>query len=175
MGTPLLVVCMGVSGSGKSTLSRALATEMNWPFVEADDFHSDESRAQMRSGQPLSDSDREPWMFAIVEQLRELAARNQSCVMAHSALRRVHRDMLRNAGMSTQFLFLDCSSDMIAERLQLRENHFMPVDLLSSQYRALEPPIDEPDVVRLNAADTPQTLLTVALTTLNQVKKVSHA
>ncbi|MEL7022919.1 MAG: gluconokinase, GntK/IdnK-type [Pseudomonadota bacterium] len=175
MNAPSLVICMGVSGCGKSTLAAALANELGWTLVEADDFHNDENRERMRSGQPLRDSDREPWMAAIVERLGELARRHQSCVMAHSALRRAHREALRDVGLSTQFLFLDCASEVLVDRLQKRRDHFMPAELLPSQYRALEPPTDEPDIVRLNAADSLQTLLSVSLATLNHNRKVSHA
>jgi gluconokinase len=35
----VIVVVMGVSGSGKSVVGQALATDLGWPFFDADDFH----------------------------------------------------------------------------------------------------------------------------------------
>src|SRR6266404_3576824 len=51
------VVVMGVAGSGKSTLGAALAERMGWAMIEGDDFHSDENKARMHAGVPLSDAD----------------------------------------------------------------------------------------------------------------------
>lgn len=60
----MVVVLMGVAGSGKTTVGRLLAQELGWPFYDADDFHPVENREKMRSGLPLSDEDRAPWLRA---------------------------------------------------------------------------------------------------------------
>ncbi|MEE7567156.1 AAA family ATPase, partial [Xanthomonas sp. Kuri4-3] len=51
---------MGVSGSGKTTVAWALASHYGYDFLDADDFHSDEARAQMAHGVPLTDAQRAP-------------------------------------------------------------------------------------------------------------------
>ena len=56
---------MGVSGTGKTTLGHALAERLNWAFIEADDFHPPQNVEKMRSGQPLSEGDRAPWLAAV--------------------------------------------------------------------------------------------------------------
>ena len=46
---------MGVSGSGKSAVGQALATDLGWPFFDADDFHPEANVAKMAAGTPLTD------------------------------------------------------------------------------------------------------------------------
>ncbi len=65
--TPTSIVVMGVSGSGKSTVAAGLVERLGWEFAEGDDFHPPANVEKMRSGTPLGDEDRWPW-------LRDLAA-----------------------------------------------------------------------------------------------------
>ena len=41
-----IVVVMGVSGAGKTVVGQALARALDWPFYDADDYHSPENIAQ---------------------------------------------------------------------------------------------------------------------------------
>src|SRR5262249_9151843 len=61
----VVVIVMGVAGSGKTVIGRALAATLGWRFVDADDYHSKENIAKMRSGQALTDADRAPWLAAL--------------------------------------------------------------------------------------------------------------
>lgn len=146
---PRLVVCMGVSGCGKSTVARAVADAFGLSMLEGDDFHPAENRARMASGQPLDDAMREPWIDGIVEALRAGAAAGGDCVLACSALRRAHRQRLREAGYETRFLWLDGAPELLTAWIEAREGHFMPSSLLDSQFAALEPPAGEADVERI--------------------------
>ena len=65
------VVVMGVAGSGKSTLGAAIARELGYGFIDADDLHPQENIEHMRSGQPLTDAMRWPWLDASGVQLRD--------------------------------------------------------------------------------------------------------
>jgi gluconokinase len=53
--TPVLLVVMGTSGSGKSTVGQQLAHSLDFPFLDADDFHPAENVAKMSAGVPLAD------------------------------------------------------------------------------------------------------------------------
>ena len=57
-----VVVVMGVSGSGKTTLGQAQAERHGFRFFDADDFHPLANIAKMRSGVPLDDAYRAPWL-----------------------------------------------------------------------------------------------------------------
>jgi len=59
---PILVIVMGVSGSGKSTLGAALASALGLPFTDADALHPKANIEKMRTGTPLTDADRQPWL-----------------------------------------------------------------------------------------------------------------
>jgi len=151
---PVLVISMGVSGCGKSTLARHLAKKFGLVFLEADDFHSAENKAHMASGKPLTDAMREPWIAAMCDALREHRQRGESCVLAYSGLRRAHRARFRELGYPVLFVHLAGPQEVIRRRMEGRVNHFMPADLLTSQYAALEPALNEPDIMTVNVAQS---------------------
>lgn len=163
---PRLLVVMGVSGSGKSTLAQALAEHYGFTYLDADDFHSDEAKAHMAAGKPLTDTMREPWVQSICADLRRRAEAGESCTLAFSGLRRAHRQQLRSLPFATSFLFLSGEKDRIEQRMVLREDHFMPVGLLESQLAALEHPQEERDVIVLDAANTLQEITGQCVRTL---------
>jgi gluconokinase len=67
---PSSLIVMGVAGSGKSTLAAALAEQLQRPWLEGDQFHSDANRRKMAQGEPLTDEDRASWLATLAEQLR---------------------------------------------------------------------------------------------------------
>jgi gluconokinase len=69
---PMVLVLMGVSGSGKSTVALELHRVLGWPFQEGDDLHPPSNVEKMRSGHPLDDADRLPWLRAIAGWIDEL-------------------------------------------------------------------------------------------------------
>ena len=99
------VVVMGVSGSGKSTVGEALARRLGTRFVDADDLHPAANVGKMRSGIPLTDDDRWPWLDAVGQALAEAPA--PGVVVACSALRRAYRDRLRAFAPDTVFVALE--------------------------------------------------------------------
>lgn len=144
------IVVMGVSGCGKSALSVALAQQLGWRAIDADELHSAQAVAKMRAGQALTDSDREPWLDRVGAVLAEASAHGQGLLVACSALRRAYRDHLRAACPGVRFLFLDGMPGVIAARMAGREDHYMPISLLDSQLQTLERPgSDEVDVARV--------------------------
>jgi gluconokinase len=137
-GKPILV--MGVSGSGKTTLGHALAAALGWPLIEADDFHSPANVAKMHSGVPLTDADRAPWLETIRTAMAQHAKRGESVVVSCSALKKSYRDLLRRDAPSLLTVWLSADKTILRDRLAHRAGHFMPADLLDSQFAALEPP-----------------------------------
>ncbi|MFH8499000.1 gluconokinase [Streptomyces coeruleorubidus] len=131
------VVVMGVSGSGKTTVGRLLAQRLGVPYAEGDDFHPASNVAKMRAGHPLDDEDRRPWLDEIARWLTGHA--DSGGVVACSALKRRYRDRLASAAPHVFFLHLDGSPELIAARITARRGHFMPPELLRTQFADLEP------------------------------------
>ncbi|HEY2041165.1 MAG TPA: gluconokinase, GntK/IdnK-type, partial [Jatrophihabitans sp.] len=105
-------------------------------LADADDFHSDEAKAKMAAGHPLTDADRAPWLQRIAEWLR---SQPEGCVLACSALKRSYRDVLRTGSDNLCFLHLAGDPAVVTERVGHRMHHYMPASLVQSQYAALEP------------------------------------
>ena len=137
----MIIVVMGVCGCGKSTVGTALARSLQWPFLDADDFHPPENVAKMAQGTPLSDADRWPWLDRVAGELTQILVRGDHAVLACSALKQAYRDRLARAG-DVRFVHLDGDYETIAGRLQERQHRYMPATLLASQFAALEPPVD---------------------------------
>jgi gluconokinase len=138
--TPCALIVMGVAGSGKSTIGETLAGRIGWRFEDGDRFHPASNVAKMSAGVPLTDDDRWPWLQAIADEIDRLCAAGERAVVACSALRRVYRDVLIHGRNDVRLVYLDGSQQLIAERLNRRKGHFMPPDLLASQFKTLEPP-----------------------------------
>ena len=151
---PLLVICFGVSGCGKSTLAEHLAEKFALEYIEADDFHPQVNKDHMAAGNPLDDAMREPWIVALCEHIKTLAGDNQSSVMANSCLKKKYRDRYRDLGCKTLFIHLHGDRDLIYSRMQARSEHFMPPELLDSQFATLESTAGESDVITINIAQT---------------------
>ena len=132
---------MGVSGCGKTTLGKKLAAFLDLPFIEGDQFHAAENIEKMKSGIPLNDQDRVPWLTDLNEAV--IRKKNTGVVLACSALKKKHRDLLSQNIPSNQLLwvYLACDIKTLQERMQNR-NHFMPTSLLESQLETLEVPKD---------------------------------
>jgi carbohydrate kinase (thermoresistant glucokinase family) len=148
----MLVVVMGVAGVGKTTVGELVAHGLDLPFHDADAFHTEESRRKMAAGIPLTEADREPWLRDLARRMREWEAEG-GAVVACSALRRRHREVLASAG-PVRFVFLDADPETIRERIARRKGHYMPPELLGSQLATLEPPGSD-EAVRIETAGTP--------------------
>lgn len=138
-GVPLHIVVMGVSGSGKSTVARALRDRLGWDFAEGDDFHPQSNIDKMAAGRPLVDEDRWPWLETLAAWTAERDAREQPTILACSSLKLAYRNLLRKGGEGTYFVHVHGDKDLLLERMQTRERHFMPATLLESQLDTLEP------------------------------------
>jgi gluconokinase len=154
-GLPRVLLIMGVSGSGKSTAGEGLSRELGWPFRDADSFHPPANVAKMRSGQPLDDDDRRPWLAAIGAWIDERCAAESHGIVTCSALKRRYRDqLLAGRAGSVRLIYLDGDIDLIRGRMERRHDHFMPPALLRSQFDALEVPALEENAIRVSVHPT---------------------
>src|SRR2546426_3182488 len=86
----MIVVVMGVSGVGKTTIGKALARELGWRFIDADQYHPPENVAKMAAGIALDDTDRRPWL----ETLNRIVRKEKNAVLACSALKEAYRSRI---------------------------------------------------------------------------------
>ena len=151
--TASVIVVMGVSGCGKTTVARKLAERLGWRFAEADEFHSPANVAKMRSGVPLTDEDRWPWLAAIARWIDQARAEGSPAVVTCSALKKAYRDVLVGSRDDVALVHLKGDYDLIAARMAKRPHHYMPVTLLKSQFEALEEPDagEKPVVIAIDA------------------------
>jgi gluconokinase len=151
---PAVLVIMGVSGSGKTTIAVLLAGRLHWELADADSFHSAANLQKMRSGIPLADEDRWPWLHAIAAWIDETRRAGTHGIVTCSALKRSYRDILVGARQDVRLVYLKGDADLIGQRLAKRHGHFMPAALLQSQFDTLEEPgLDENPIIVSVAAE----------------------
>lgn len=138
-----IVVVMGVSGSGKTTVASLLAERLGCAFRDGDDLHPRENVEKMKSGTPLTDADRLPWLQAIGRQIDAWRERGEAGVVTCSALKRIYRDIIVGGRRDVSLVYLKGIQALIHGRLQARTSHFMPVGLLDSQFATLQEPAED--------------------------------
>ncbi len=160
----MVFIVMGVSGSGKTTIGKMLAEKKSIPFYDADDFHPEANVAKMKSGQPLNDDDRKPWLETLAGEIKKWRGL-QGAVLACSALKSSYRTIL-DPEDKVFWIHLKGDKDTIRKRMQARTDHYMPPTLLDSQFAALEEP---EGVLSLDIAKPPEKLLGEILTALPNI------
>jgi gluconokinase len=137
----MVVVLMGVAGSGKTTVGKLLASQLGWTFADGDDYHSAANVEKMRSGIPLTDADRVPWLESLRSSIVSWITDGTNAALACSALRRDYRERLR-VGPEVRFVYLRGDRALLAKRMHARHGHFMAEEMLESQLATLEEPED---------------------------------
>jgi gluconokinase len=138
----MVIVLMGVSGTGKTEVGTRLARALNGEFAEGDDYHPPANVAKMRSGVPLGDADRRPWLEILSREIGAWLDAGKTEVLACSALKQSYRDILKAGRPGVRFVHLKGDEELIRSRLEGRHGHYMPASLLDSQFDALEEPQD---------------------------------
>ena len=149
------ILVMGICGTGKTTISEMLRDKLSIPFIEGDDFHPLANVEKMKSGQPLNDDDRQPWLEALGRELKKNEL--TGCVLSCSALKEKYRDTL-NSFLSKKITIIHLigNSELIKKRMEARQNHFMPANMIASQLATLEIP---KEAIEINIADKPDVML----------------
>ena len=154
----MIVIIFGVSGAGKTTVGKLLARELGWRFIEADDFHPAANIEKMRSGHPLTDEDRWPWLEELRQQIERSLSARKNAVLACSALKRAYRDHLRVSD-EVKFVFLRGDYALVERQLRSRHRHFMNANLLQSQFDNLEEPQPDENVLTIELGRTPEDIV----------------
>ena len=135
----MYLIFMGVSGSGKSTYARLIADAYGWPYIEADDYHPPENVAKMSTGHPLNDEDRVEWLNQLCTAIMEQGA--GPTVATCSALTPFVQETLSATLPSAPvYICMQADEAVIRNRMDARDEHYMPSSLLTSQLKALSVP-----------------------------------
>jgi len=134
-----VIILFGVSGCGKSLIGNQLSKDLQFEFIEGDDFHSNENIKKMKNNIPLNDNDRETWLDQINKELNKLI--NKNVVVACSALKEIYRKRLvKGIVAKIDWFCLKGTFDLIEKRLDSRGNHYFKSVLLKSQFDIIEYP-----------------------------------
>lgn len=148
MVTPNRIIIMGVAGSGKTSVGTALAAQIDATYLDGDDLHSQKNIEKMCNGISLTDEDRLPWLREVGIKLRTTET---TLIIGCSALRYAYRLLIaEEAGFPITFIYLAGSREVIATRMASRTGHFMPTQLLDSQFEALEEPFAHEKAIRID-------------------------
>ncbi|MFZ0200650.1 MAG: gluconokinase [Candidatus Sulfotelmatobacter sp.] len=150
----MVVLLMGVSGTGKTTVGHLLASELVCDFADGDDYHPAANVEKMRSGIPLTDADRDPWLKALRQLIAGWVGTGKNAVLACSALRRAYRDVLR-ISPEVRLVYLRGTPKLLQQRLHARRGHFMTERMLQSQLETLEEPKESEQALVVDIDQSP--------------------
>ena len=136
----MFIIFMGVSGCGKTTIGKLTAQHLGIPFYEGDHFHPMQNVQKMSQGNPLTDQDRDAWLTTLSDLIRAKLDSGESGVLACSALKESYRNRLCVDEDMVCFIYLKGDFNLILTRMEERKEHYMPPELLRSQFNALEEP-----------------------------------
>jgi gluconokinase len=171
VSAPAVMIVMGVSGSGKSTIGALLARRLHWEFEDADWLHPPSNVDKMHNGIPLTDEDRQPWLEAVAVWIDQTRRSGRHAVVACSALKRRYRNILIGGRADVRLVYLKGNETLIARRIATRHEHFMPLNLLHSQFEALEEPGPDEAAIIASIEPEPREIATRILSALNMAER----
>ena len=163
----MFIILMGVSGCGKTTIGEKLAEALDIPYYEADTFHPPSNIEKMSNGMPLTDEDRKAWLTTLATLIMVKTKTGEEGVLACSALKEKYRDQLRVDPEKVLFIYLKGNYDLIYSRMKQRQDHYMPPNLLRSQFKDLQEP---DDTYTVNIDQTPDEILAEIFTFLSKIR-----
>ena len=96
---------------------------------------------------------------AIAEFIDRTREAHGHAVVACSALKRRYRQILIGDRSEVHLVYLKGDAALIAGRLTGRHGHFMPPELLDSQFEALEEPGPEENPITVSIAEQPAAIV----------------
>lgn len=163
----MIILVLGVSGCGKTTLAKSLNTlNTNSIYLEADDYHPRSNIEKMKSGTPLNDEDRKPWLIALNTAIKDNLHHSKAVYLACSALKLAYREILFE-GINEPKVYkfwINTPKNLLLQRLQHRENHFMPASLLDSQLSIFQ---HDDSLIELDGALTIESLILITQKIIN--------
>lgn len=154
-----LLLVAGVSGSGKSTIGSMVASQLGWEFHDGDSFHPPENVEKMRSGTPLNDTERVPWLAAMRAAIEACLRDGRGAVFACSALKESYRSALCDGLDGIGLVFLHGDYELIRARMEARKGHYMAAGMLESQFALIEWPKGALEIdVRVTPDEAVQTI-----------------
>ena len=142
-----VLLLMGVSGSGKTTIALELQRVLRWPYIDGDDLHPVANVKKMRSGHPLNDQDRLPWLQSIARWIDDRLAAGEPGIITCSDLKRAYRRITAGDRKGVTLVYLRGDEELIADRISRRKHQYMPASLLQSQFETLEEPGEDEGAV----------------------------
>jgi carbohydrate kinase (thermoresistant glucokinase family) len=142
-----ILLLMGVSGSGKTTIALELQRVLRWPYIDGDDLHPPANVEKMRSGHPLNDQDRLPWLQAIARWIDDRLAVGEPGIITCSNLKHAYRRITVGDRKGVTLVYLHGDEELIANRISQRKHQYMPASLLRSQFETLEEPGEDEHAV----------------------------
>jgi gluconokinase len=164
----MVILLMGVSGSGKTTVGQLLTSQLGWEFADGDDYHPAANIEKMRSGIPLTDAERTPWLETLHTLIVGWVSEQTNAILACSALKRTYREILRITP-DVRIVYLKGTPQLLQQRLHARVGHFMTERMLQSQLATLEEPQDE-DAVMVDISQSPAEIVAEIRTKLALTK-----
>jgi gluconokinase len=142
-----IVFIMGPTGAGKTTIGKELARRLAVQFIDADDIHTPECKAQMNAENPLREDQRAAWFARLRACISEATKSSELLVVACSALTKVGRALL-SEGWKAFFIYLSVPPKVASFRFENRpkggeDGHWLIYNLVPTQFGVLEPPTDD--------------------------------
>lgn len=107
----------------------------------------------------MNDDDRWPWLRVIRDHLSmeaekvknlDMESKHRAVIVTCSSLKKVYRDVLREVPSDLGkiiFVYLKGTKELLLQRIQGRQGHFMPASMLQSQLDTLEEPKEDEETV----------------------------
>jgi gluconokinase len=134
-----------------------------------------ENVEKMKSGIPLTDTDRWDWLVNVREAaVDQLDGGVSGVVLTCSALKKKYRDVIRIAryndhDVMIHFIFLSAPKEVLMQRVADRKGHFMKSSMVISQLQSLEEPVMERDVCSIDVSGTPGDVETKACDAIKKI------